>query len=132
MEQLQKVLEKHKELLCRILILTRQQPLLIESDNIVELMDCIEARQELIDQLNEIQLPQDEIEAARERFPKEVDEINQLLTVIRKQDDENGDAATQKLEELRKSLQSINSGKKTLAYEGMPMSPDSTMLSRKG
>ena len=132
MEQLKRILEAHKELLLRVLIITREQPLLIEGDDIVALMNCIEARQKVIDQIDEIRLPETAAEQARVHFPKLVSEISQLLTAIRQQDDENGAAATNKLAELRKQLQALHANKQATAYEGMPLSQGATYLDKKG
>ena len=125
-------LSVQKELLAQILITTYDQPLLIESDDTIGLMDNLEDRQKLLDELESNKLSPEELNEEKTANPELVADIDKLLLAIQLQDKKNEAIAQEKLEDLQKKLRGVQTGKKAVRYEGMAIDAGSMYFEKKG
>ena len=112
-------LRKKHDLLLSVLELTGLQFELIQKDDTDSLLSNISKRQNLIDELDEIQaeLPDRETLAQNGECMTLIATVNGILKKIQEQDRKNEQAALARMEQLRGEMRKMNGQRRTLGYE---------------
>ena len=127
--------EEKRDLLRSVLEVTsRQQGFLDAEEYTTKLMDNLEERQRLIDEINAV----DEKLRAHVPYPHDqallalADEQRALLMDIMKQDDANEKAAKEHMQELKDKLRKLQEGKRGIeAYDPIPSEQAATYIDKR-